>query len=331
PGAGMGSSVRTYIVENVQGTPMAAVHFSDGYVVENIPARSVYAVTVTRSGSGGPVVSTVTNTYAIPTLSSGGAAPPPGGGTNLYPGYSPDAPAPIQKTGTIEPMSPSPPTSPGVIPITAPRPDGSSPDTFNYPYATPYVWNFSSGPAGFAGSVLPTNATSVSFQTSHVSGTYIPGQDTSFQLVFKAPLGQINHGKAGSVLMVAAQVIYQLNDAQNTQYVETFPMANLSFIGGIATYTSSTLGTPPVGTKVPGNPLWSGVVAATRTVGQPRQIDRNLFFAQYDAGVPGNVNLSNPLNDQNDTSLDQIRNRTVQLASQPFTMTNGTVTLVVYI
>jgi hypothetical protein len=332
---GSGQSVRTYVVDNLQSTPMAAVDFTDGYILENTPARSVYAVTVTRNASG-QIVSSVTNTYTIPNLSGAGASPPTGGGTNLYLGYSTTAPPPTPANGTIEPLSTSPPTSSGLIPITAPFPDGSAQTTSNYPYNTPYVRS-DGGPSQFIGSTLPSNTTAVSWQISHVSGSYIPGQDTSFQLVFQAPLGQINppsninpNGLPGSVILITAQVIYQLNDAQNTEYVETYPMANYSFIGGIVTYTSSTLGTGPTGTMVPGNPLWSGVVAATRTVGQG-QTDPNTHFDVYDTSVAGNMNLLDPANAAQDTKLSQIRDRRVQFSAQPLTMVNGTVTLVVYI
>jgi hypothetical protein len=328
-GGGSSSLVRTYIVENVASSPLPAVHFSDGYIVENVPARTVYAVTVTRNQPGGAVVTTVTNTYVIPNVAGKPPAPPAGTGTNLYVQYSPGAPPPTQAQGTVEPLALQPPSNPGLVPLTALDPTGKSSDAYNYPYDTPYV-RATGGPFQFAGKAPTTNMPALSFQAKNVSGTYIPGQDTAFQLSFKSPLGQINPGHPGSVLLVGVQVIYALGDAANTQYVETYPLTSFSFIGGIVYDTNQLLGTPPTGTDVPGNPLWSGVVSATRTVGQGT-VNDNTHFSVYDGSTAGNTNLIDPGNDAHDTKLSQIRGRTAQFSTTPFTMTGGTVTMLVYI
>src|SRR5262249_30182615 len=250
------------------------------------------AITVSRNQPGGAVVTTVTSIYAIPNIAGKPPLPPPGTGTNLYVGYSPTAPPPTPAQGTIEPLALEPQSSPGLDRLTSLDPTGKASNAYSYPYATPYV-RAPGGPFQFVGQAPTTNVPALSFQAKNVSGTYIPGQDTAFQLIFKAPLGQIKPGSPGSQILVGAQVIYALGDAANTQYVETYPMTSFAFIGGIVLDTNQILGVPPTGTDVPGNPLWSGVVSATRTVGQGT-VNANTHFTVYNGSTLENSNLIDP-------------------------------------
>jgi hypothetical protein len=311
----------TYIVENPLSTPLAAVNFSDGYIVENVPAHAVYALTVERSIANGAIVTTVSNTYVIPNLSTASAGPPPGGGTNLFLGYSqPAAP----QTQTTEPLMLQPQANPGMVAIT-PYLANPADTVYQYTYGTPDV--FGPDPYDpnkvpfFAGAALPqTNI--VSFQVQHVTGTYDPSLDTQFQLDFKAPLGL-----AEMNLQAVVQVSYQytLPDGQLSSFVETYPKTELAGIGGLVVLTNQALGV--IGAV---SPLGSGVAAATHTVGSGT-IDPNLHFDVYQPDGGQNQNLLYPSYYPGTDPNAKLFGRTVQFSPQPFTMTDGTVTFTIFI
>jgi hypothetical protein len=319
--AGSSTTDTTYIVENLPSTPLAAVNFSDGYTVANVPAHAVYAVTVDRSIATGAIVTTVTNTYVIPNLSTASAGPPPGGGTNLFLGYSlPAAP----QTQTTEPLTLQPQTNPGMVAITNYVANAAN-TVYQYTYGTPDV--FGPDPYDpnkvplFAGAALPdTNI--VSFQLQHVTGTYDPSLDTQFQLYFKAPLG-LDKTNLQAVVQVSYQ--YTLPDGQLSNYVETYPKTELAGIGGLVVLTNQALGV--IGAVLP---LGSGVAAATHTVGTGT-IDPNLHFDVFQPNNGQNQNLLYPSYYPGVDPNAQLFNRTVQLSPQPFTMMNGTVTFTVFI
>ena len=186
--AGDATTSRTYIVENLLSTPLATVDFSDGYTVQNVPARAVYALTVERNAQSGAIVSTVSNTYTIPDLSTVATGPSTGGGTPLFLGYSqPTTP----QTQVTEPLTLAPQTNPGLVAITPYTATPSVGFSYQYPYATPDVFGpdpsdpSKNPPPFFAGAALPQDNI-VSFQIQHVTGTYDPTLDTQFQLYFKA-------------------------------------------------------------------------------------------------------------------------------------------------
>jgi hypothetical protein len=310
---GSNTAFTTYIVENVTSGAMAAVDFSDGYVVANVPARSVYAVTVERNTTTGAIISTSTLTDPIPDLSGAPSGPPTGGGTNLYLGYSkPAAP----QTATVEPLSLRPQSSnPGLIAITPYTATPSNDFSYQYLYATPVV---AANPSQyFPGASLPqTNI--VSFQVQHVSGTYNPKTDTQFQLYFKAPLGVSQMD-----LLASVQVSYSYDvNGQPTTYTETYPRLALQDIGGLVVLTDSSLGAMGAYAGV-----GSGVSAATYTVGAGK-IDQGLHFNVYPPnGINQNL-LSPPTNNRLNPP---VTGRTAQFSPQPFTMTNGTVTFTIFI
>ena len=310
--AGSSTSDRTYIIENLGSTPLAAVNFSDGYIVTNVPAHAVYALTVERSSSNGAIVTTVSNTYVIPDLSAASAGPTTAGGTNLFLGYSqPAAP----QTAVVEPLTLQPQTNPGMVAVTPYTATPSNNFSFQYNYGTPYV----TGPQGFfPGAALP-NSNIVSFQVQHVTGTYDPSLDTQFQLYFKAPLGVDQMD-----LLAAVQVSYNytLPDGDLSSYVETYPRVQLADIGGLVVSTNQALGV--IGAS-PG--LGSGVAAATHTVGIG-QLDPNLHFDVFPSDEGQNQNLLYPSFVAD--SANQY-NRTAQFSPQPFTMTDGTVTFTIFI
>jgi hypothetical protein len=303
----------TYIIENVTSTALSRVTFSDGYVVATVPARSVYAVTVERNTTSGAILSTSSETDAIPDLSGVATGPATGGGTNLFLGYSqPAAP----QTATVEPLSLQPQSNPGMVAVTPYTATPSNAFSYQYLYATPVVQD----PPNyfFPGQALPQSNT-VSFQVQHVNGTYDPRNDTQFQLYFKAPLGV-----SLMDLLASVQVSYSyvLPDGEASTYTETFPRLTLQGIGGLVVLTDTSLGA--IG-AYPG--VGSGVAAATHTVGKG-SIDDGLHFNKYQPSAD-NQNLLVP---PNPTDKDpQLTGRTAQFSPQRFTMTDGTVTFTIFI
>ncbi len=314
PGAtGSNTDFTTYIVENVMSSPLSAVDFSDGYAVPNVPARSVYAVTVERNTQTGAILSTTTLTDAIPDLSGAATGPTSAGGTNLFLGYSQPA---SPQTATIEPLSLQPHNNPGMVSITPYTATPSNDFSYQYLYATPVVGKTSAD--YFPGGALPQNNI-VSFQVQHVSGTYNPQTDTQFQLYFKAPLGV---PKMDLFASVQVSYSYDLSNGQSSTYTETFARLTLQDIGGLVVLTNTSIGamgdyTAPT----------SGVMAATHTVGTGT-IDPNLHFDLYPPSAENQNLLSPPTPSGN---IPPLYNRTAQLSAQPFTMTNGTVTFTIYI
>ncbi len=311
--AGSNTDATTYIVENVTSTAMTGVNFSDGYVVGNVPARSVLAVTVERNIQTGAIVSTSTLTDPIPVLAATPAGPTTGGGTNLYLGYSqPAAP----QTATVEPLSLQPQSSnPGMVAITPYTATPSNLFSYQYLYATPVVAANSS--QYFPGAALP-QSNIVSFQVQHVTGTYNPQTDTQFQLYLKAPLGY-----ASMDLLASVQVSYSYDvNGQPATYTETFPRLTLQYIGGLVVLTNTSLGAMGDYAGV-----GSGVSAATYTVGTGT-IDQGLHFDVYPPnGI--NQNLLSP--PKNSGQNPPVTGRTAQFSAQRFTMTNGTVTFTIFI
>jgi hypothetical protein len=183
-----GNSLATYIIENLLSTPLAAVDFSDGYIVANVPAHAVYALTVERSLTNGAIATTVSNTYVILNLSSVSAGPTTGSGTNLVLGYSqPAAP----QTAVVEPLTLQPQTNPGMVSVMPYTATPSNDFSFQYAYGTPYV----TGPDGpFPGAALPSSNT-VSFQQRASSGVPVEGPVPQIRSVCRQVIFPGSHGR----------------------------------------------------------------------------------------------------------------------------------------